>query len=104
MAVTRDDVLHVARLARVALEPAEVDRMTEQLNGILAHVDELRSLDLDGVAPFNVAAEGAVSLRPDEPGADPLLQEPGSFAVAWRDGFFTLPRLAAQRGTGGAAP
>jgi aspartyl/glutamyl-tRNA(Asn/Gln) amidotransferase C subunit len=101
MAVTRDDVLHIARLARIALEPAELDRMTRQLNGILTHVDELGSLDLEGVPPFNVAVEGAAALRADVPGADPLGQEPGGFAVAWRDGFFTLPRLAAQRGRDG---
>lgn len=103
MAVTRADVLHIARLARIALEPAELDRMTTQLNAILTHVDALRSLDLEGVPPFNVAVEGAPAPRADVPGADPLAQEPGGFAAAWRDGFFTLPRLAAHRGPDGEA-
>lgn len=98
MAVTREDVLMVARLARLALDPEELDRMTDQLNGILTHIEELRELSLEDVPPFEVAAEGAAPLRSDGPGADTLLHEPGSFAAEWRGGFFTVPRLAAQRG------
>ena len=51
MAITDEDVLHVARLARLALTPEEVTAMASQLAGILSHVEALSSLDLTGVPP-----------------------------------------------------
>lgn len=44
-------VRHVARLARLRLEPDEVERMREELSGILEHVDAIQALDLDDVPP-----------------------------------------------------
>jgi aspartyl/glutamyl-tRNA(Asn/Gln) amidotransferase C subunit len=46
MAISSDDVLHVARLANLSLSDDEVVRMSEQLSGILGHVDALAALDL----------------------------------------------------------
>jgi aspartyl-tRNA(Asn)/glutamyl-tRNA(Gln) amidotransferase subunit C len=65
--IERDQVLHVARLARLRLDEGEVERMTEELSGILEHVDRIGKLDLDGVEPTShvVALENV--LRPDEP-------------------------------------
>src|SRR5512133_956668 len=51
MAISSQDVLHVARLANLSLSDEEVARMSEQLSGILDHVEALSRLDLDGVAP-----------------------------------------------------
>jgi aspartyl-tRNA(Asn)/glutamyl-tRNA(Gln) amidotransferase subunit C len=47
--ISREDVEHVARLARLALSDAELERMREQLNGILGYIDKLRALDTAGV-------------------------------------------------------
>ena len=44
-------VRHVARLARLRLEPDELERMREELSSILEHVDRIQALDLDGVPP-----------------------------------------------------
>ena len=44
-------VRHVARLARLHLEPDELERMREELSGILEHVDVIQALDLDDVPP-----------------------------------------------------
>ena len=52
MALTRDEVLHVAQLARLSLEPAEIDLFTRQLNDILAYVEKLQELDTAGVPPL----------------------------------------------------
>jgi aspartyl-tRNA(Asn)/glutamyl-tRNA(Gln) amidotransferase subunit C len=65
--IDRDQVLHVARLARLRLSEEEVERMTGELSGILEHVDRIGKLDLEGVEPTShvVALENV--LRPDEP-------------------------------------
>ena len=49
--IDRKDVEHVARLTRLALTEAELERMREQLNSILAHLDTLRAVDTTGVEP-----------------------------------------------------
>jgi aspartyl-tRNA(Asn)/glutamyl-tRNA(Gln) amidotransferase subunit C len=51
MAITRDEVLHVARLARLALTEEEIARFQEQLNAILEAVGKVAELDLSGVEP-----------------------------------------------------
>ena len=65
--IDRDQVLHVARLARLELSDEEVERMAQELSGILEHVDKIGELDLSEVEPTShVEALGNV-LRPDEP-------------------------------------
>jgi aspartyl-tRNA(Asn)/glutamyl-tRNA(Gln) amidotransferase subunit C len=51
MAITRDEVLHVARLARLELSEEEVERFQEQLSAILEAVGKVSELDLSGVEP-----------------------------------------------------
>ena len=57
MAISSDDVLHVARLANLSLSDDEVARMSEQLSGILGHVEALAALDQEGVPPTAHALE-----------------------------------------------
>ena len=49
--LSRDDVVHVALLARLALTSEEIDRFTEQLGAVLDHAAEVAALDTAGVAP-----------------------------------------------------
>lgn len=63
----RAQVLHVARLARLQLDEAEVERMAEELSHVLEHVDRVRELDLAGVAPTSHVADVAGVTRPDVP-------------------------------------
>jgi len=51
MAISRDEVLHVARLARLALSEEERERFSEQLSAILDAVGKVAELDLSGVEP-----------------------------------------------------
>jgi aspartyl-tRNA(Asn)/glutamyl-tRNA(Gln) amidotransferase subunit C len=51
MSLSSEQVLHIARLARVALTPEEVERYAEQLSNILDHFAALSSVDTDGVEP-----------------------------------------------------
>lgn len=66
MAITRETVLHVARLARLELAEAEVERMKRDLSGILEYAEELSTVDTSSVPETtSVAVEGA-PLRKDE--------------------------------------
>ena len=51
MALTSDEVLHIARLARIAVTPAEVERFTAQLSGILDHFTALEAVNTEGLEP-----------------------------------------------------
>ncbi|MBV9357823.1 MAG: Asp-tRNA(Asn)/Glu-tRNA(Gln) amidotransferase subunit GatC [Chloroflexi bacterium] len=51
MPITRADVQHVARLARLGLEPHELDQLAEQLNHILTAMDVLNRLDTSAISP-----------------------------------------------------
>jgi aspartyl-tRNA(Asn)/glutamyl-tRNA(Gln) amidotransferase subunit C len=63
----RAQVLHVARLARLELGDDEVQRMASELSKVLDHVEKIRELDLEGVAPTSHVVEVTDALRPDEP-------------------------------------
>ena len=65
--IEREQVLHVARLARLRLSDAEVETMAGELSHILDHVERISSLDLDGVEPTTHVVELENVLRPDEP-------------------------------------
>jgi aspartyl-tRNA(Asn)/glutamyl-tRNA(Gln) amidotransferase subunit C len=65
--IDREQVLHVARLARLRLSEDEVERMTGELSGILEHVDRIGKLDLEGVEPTSHVVELENVLRADEP-------------------------------------
>jgi aspartyl-tRNA(Asn)/glutamyl-tRNA(Gln) amidotransferase subunit C len=66
MSLTPDDVLHVARLARVALAPEEVTRLAGQLSGILDHFATLSAVPTDGVEPTAHPLPLANVMRADE--------------------------------------
>jgi aspartyl-tRNA(Asn)/glutamyl-tRNA(Gln) amidotransferase subunit C len=63
----RAQVLHVARLARLELSEEEMQRMTGELSKVLEHIEKIRELDLDGVAPTSHVLDVTDALRPDEP-------------------------------------
>lgn len=65
--IEREQVLHVAKLARLRLHDAEVERMAGELSGILGHVDRISELDLDDVEPTAHVVQLENVLRPDEP-------------------------------------
>ena len=65
--IGRDEVLHVARLARLELADDEVDAMASELSAVLDHVARIAELDLDDVAPTAHVVDVTGALRPDEP-------------------------------------
>jgi len=66
MAISRDEVRHVAGLARLALSADELDALTPQLERILVLIDAMQVADLAGVAPMDHPSDAANVLRPDE--------------------------------------
>lgn len=64
--ISRQDVEHVARLARLELNNDEIERMREQLNAILGYIDKLRELDITNVEPTSHAVPLVNVMREDE--------------------------------------
>jgi aspartyl-tRNA(Asn)/glutamyl-tRNA(Gln) amidotransferase subunit C len=65
--IDREQVLHVARLARLQLSEDEVTRMTGELSAILDHIEKISELDLDGVPPTTHVVDVPSALREDVP-------------------------------------
>jgi aspartyl-tRNA(Asn)/glutamyl-tRNA(Gln) amidotransferase subunit C len=65
--IDREQVLHVARLARLELSEAEVERFTRELSAVLDHIETIDALDLDEVPPTSHVVEVTNRLRADEP-------------------------------------
>ena len=65
--IDREQVLHVARLARLRLSDEEVERMTGELSSILDHIERISELDLEDVEPTSHVVELENVLRADEP-------------------------------------
>jgi aspartyl-tRNA(Asn)/glutamyl-tRNA(Gln) amidotransferase subunit C len=65
--IDRAQVLHVAKLARLALSEDEVERMSRELSAVLDHIERISELELGGVAPTSHVIDVVNALRPDEP-------------------------------------
>ena len=94
MAVTIDDVRHIASLARLGLAEPRAAAIVTELNTILAHMDELAKVDTTGVQEaIGVGAEG-LPVRSDAGMPFPLARSLDAFAPSLRDGFLLVPRLS----------
>jgi aspartyl-tRNA(Asn)/glutamyl-tRNA(Gln) amidotransferase subunit C len=65
MKINREEVLHIARLARVALTEAEIIRMSEQLSNLLEHFEVLQQVDTEGIPPTAQSVELRSVMRDD---------------------------------------
>ena len=65
--IDRDEVLHVARLARLQLAEDEIEPLARELSAVLDHIAKISELDLDGVPPTSHVVEVTGGLRADEP-------------------------------------
>ena len=91
MAITRDEVLHVARLARLELTDDEIDRFTDQLSAILEAVAKVSELDLSGVEPTAHPLDLVNVWAEDEPRPSLSVDEALANAPDRHDGFFKVP-------------
>jgi aspartyl-tRNA(Asn)/glutamyl-tRNA(Gln) amidotransferase subunit C len=89
--IDREEVRHVARLARLALSDEEVERMAVELAGVLDHIATISELDLDGVAPTSHVMVVENALRRDEPRPSLPRERALAGAPAVADGGFAVP-------------
>jgi aspartyl-tRNA(Asn)/glutamyl-tRNA(Gln) amidotransferase subunit C len=89
--IDREQVLHVARLARLELSETEVSRMATELSDVLGHIEKIGELQLDDVPPTTHVVEVENALRADE--ARPCLPREVALAnaPATQDGGFLVP-------------
>jgi aspartyl-tRNA(Asn)/glutamyl-tRNA(Gln) amidotransferase subunit C len=91
MAITKDEVLHVARLARLALTEQEVERLTEQLGAILDAVSKVSELDLTDVPPTSHPLDLVNVWDEDEPRPSLSLDEVFANAPEREGDLFRVP-------------
>jgi aspartyl-tRNA(Asn)/glutamyl-tRNA(Gln) amidotransferase subunit C len=92
--IDRNQVRHIAKLARLELDTDDLDRLGAEMASILSHFEELSEVEL--VHEKGPADRGlAPRLRDDEVNSDPLAFPPSEMAPEWREGFFVVPRLPA---------
>jgi aspartyl-tRNA(Asn)/glutamyl-tRNA(Gln) amidotransferase subunit C len=96
MSIGRDEVLHVARLAELAVREDELDRLVDQLNRIVDYVARLDQVPANRMAAAFLPGPRSVELREDVPGPVPLARPPAAFAPEFADGFFLVPRHEAM--------
>jgi len=94
--IEREQVLHVAKLARLGLSEDEVERMAGELSGILEHVDRIGELDLDDVPPTSHVVELENVLRPDVPHESLAREVALSQAPDPEGGSFRVPSPQAE--------
>lgn len=93
MNITRVEVEHVARLARLELTEAELATFTQQMDAILSYVDQLKSLDTEGIIPTSHAVPMENAFRADQP-APPLGVGPAlANAPKSAETFFRVPKV-----------
>jgi aspartyl-tRNA(Asn)/glutamyl-tRNA(Gln) amidotransferase subunit C len=92
VSITDEELAHLERLARIALEPDERRSIREDLSRVLAYFDSLRELDTDGVEELVRPVPARNVLREDE--VQPSLPRHVAMALAVEseDGFFKVPR------------
>jgi len=94
--ITREEVEHVARLARLALTDAEVDALTVELGAILDHAAEVSALDTADVPPTAHPLPLVNVLRPDEPRPSLPRSEVLAEAPEEEDERFRVPRILGE--------
>jgi aspartyl-tRNA(Asn)/glutamyl-tRNA(Gln) amidotransferase subunit C len=94
MAITRDQVLHVARLARLELAEEELERLEAQLGAILEAVGKVSELDLSGVEPTAHPLDLVNVWAEDEPRPSLPLEEALANAPERSGNFFRVPASA----------
>ena len=93
MALSREDVLRAARLARIAIDEAEADAALEQLIRIFGMIEEMQAVDVAGVEPMAHAQDVTLRLREDtvtEADQHELFQ---SIAPRVEKGLYLVPKV-----------
>jgi aspartyl-tRNA(Asn)/glutamyl-tRNA(Gln) amidotransferase subunit C len=94
VAISIEDVHHIARLARLGISDDRAESLVRELNTILEHMDVLSRVDTSGAHEVSGVGAAGLPLRADVGPQIPLDRPREDFAPRMNDGFFLVPRLA----------
>lgn len=93
MEISKEEVLHVAQLARLEIDPAGIEKMAAQIGTILDYINSLNQVDTDGVPPTSHAIALTNAFREDEPGGHLGVDEALKNAPEAEAGAFIVPKV-----------
>lgn len=93
MSLTRDDVLRIARLARLELDAAGVEATQAKLNGIFGLIERMQAVDTTGVAPLYNPQAVAQRLRDDRVSESDRREAYQAVAPQAEDGLYLVPKV-----------
>ncbi|HXS49337.1 MAG TPA: Asp-tRNA(Asn)/Glu-tRNA(Gln) amidotransferase subunit GatC [Sphingomicrobium sp.] len=93
MPVSTDQVRHIAKLARIAMTDAEIERLAPELNNILGWVEQLAEVNTDGVEPLTAVIDQKLRLRDDVVTEGNIRDEILANAPEAQHGFFAVPKV-----------
>lgn len=97
MKITKADVEHVAKLARLEITETEQEAFSRQLSAILTHVEKLKTLDTSGVEPTATVLDQTNVLREDKARAGLSVEKALANAPEAEDGYFVVPKIIDER-------
>jgi|SRR6185295_11334832 len=97
MKITREEVEHVAKLARLEITDAEKEAFSQQLSTILTHMEQLRSVDTTGIEPTATVVEQTNVFREDKVGPFLPVEMALRNAPESQDGYFVVPKIIGER-------
>jgi aspartyl-tRNA(Asn)/glutamyl-tRNA(Gln) amidotransferase subunit C len=93
MKISKQEVEHVAKLARLELSEQDKDRLTDQLSNILTYVETLNELDTQGVEPTSHVLDISNVMRDDRPGESLAQERALSNAPDKAAGHYKVPKI-----------
>ena len=97
MRITKQDVEHVAKLARLEITETEKEAFSQQLSGILTYVEKLNTLKTEGVEPTATVLEQTNVFREDKSRPSLPVEKALANAPERTDGFFVVPKIIGER-------
>ena len=93
MSVTSQQVRHIAKLARIGMDDAEIEALVPELNNILGWVEQLGEVNTDGVEPLTAVIDQKLRLRDDVVTDGDIRDEVLANAPEAQHGFFAVPKV-----------
>jgi aspartyl-tRNA(Asn)/glutamyl-tRNA(Gln) amidotransferase subunit C len=93
MSVSPEQARHIAKLARIAMSDAELERLVPELNNILGWVEQLGEVDTDGVEPLATVVDQKLRLRDDVVNDGNIREDVLANAPDAQHGFFAVPKV-----------
>ena len=97
MNISKEEVEHVAKLARLEISEAEGEAFSRQLSSILTYVEQLKAIETTGIEPTMTALEQTNVFREDRVRASLPIEHALANAPDAEDGYFRVPRILKER-------